>query len=146
MSRSLRLHPAAQRELAEATAYYEAESAGLGDAFLAEAPSCPRCVSGTASREANVHHSGVASVRCAGETEAMRSTDLDISRLSVSERIQLAEDLWDSVAAETGELPLTEAQCAELDRRLADLERDPDAGESWPVVRARIGQRLDKAG
>ena len=40
----------------------------------------------------------------------MRATDLDISRLSVAERIQLAEDLWDSVAAETGELPLSEAQ------------------------------------
>jgi putative addiction module component (TIGR02574 family) len=68
----------------------------------------------------------------------MRSTDLDISRLSVAERIQLAEDLWDSVAAETGDLPLSEAQTAELDRRLADLERDPGAGESWPVVCARI--------
>jgi len=76
----------------------------------------------------------------------MRSTDLDISGLSVAERIQLAEDLWDSVAAETGDLPLAEAQAAELDRRLADIERDPDAGEGWPVVRARIEQRLDKAG
>jgi plasmid stabilization system protein ParE len=36
MSRSLRLHPAAQRELDEATAYYDAESEGLGDAFLDE--------------------------------------------------------------------------------------------------------------
>ena len=36
MSRSLRLHPAAERELAEATAYYEAESVGLGETFLAE--------------------------------------------------------------------------------------------------------------
>jgi putative addiction module component (TIGR02574 family) len=76
----------------------------------------------------------------------MRSTDVDISKLSVAERIQLAEDIWDSVAAETGELPLTEAQAAELDRRLADLARLPDAGESWPVVYARIEQRLHKAG
>ena len=37
MSRSLRLHPGAQSDLAEATAYYEAGSAGLGDAFLAQA-------------------------------------------------------------------------------------------------------------
>ena len=37
MSRSLRLHPAAQLELAEITAYYEAESVGLGEIFLAEA-------------------------------------------------------------------------------------------------------------
>jgi putative addiction module component (TIGR02574 family) len=76
----------------------------------------------------------------------MRPTDLDISRLSVAERIQLAEDLWDSVAAETGELPLTEAQVAELDRRLAELARDPDGGEPWEAVRGRVEQRLDKAG
>jgi plasmid stabilization system protein ParE len=36
MSRSLRLHPAAQRELDEAAAYYDAESPGLGGAFLDE--------------------------------------------------------------------------------------------------------------
>jgi putative addiction module component (TIGR02574 family) len=76
----------------------------------------------------------------------MQTTDLDISKLSVAERIQLAEDLWDSVAAETGDLPLTDAQIAELDRRLDDLERNPDAGESWDVVRARIQKRLTKAG
>ena len=76
----------------------------------------------------------------------MRSTDLDISRLSVAERIQLAEDLWDSVAAETGGLPLTEAQAVELDHRLAQLAHSPDAGDSWEVVRGRIKERLDKAG
>ena len=85
-------------------------------------------------REGIVHCSGVASVHGAGETGAMRSTDLDISGLSVAERIQLAEDLWDSVAADTGDLPLTEAQTAELDRRLADLERDPEAGESLSLI------------
>ncbi len=36
MSRSLRLHPAAQRELDEAAAFYDAESPGLGSAFLGE--------------------------------------------------------------------------------------------------------------
>ena len=67
----------------------------------------------------------------------MQPTDLNISKLSVAERIQLAEDLWDSVAADTGDLELTAAQRAELDRRLAELERDPNAGESWDVVRTR---------
>ena len=76
----------------------------------------------------------------------MPTTGFDISKLSVTERIQLAEDLWDSVAAETGELPLTEAQAAELDRRLAALARDPAAGEPWEVVRGRLEQRLGKAG
>ncbi len=76
----------------------------------------------------------------------MPTTGFDISRLSVAERIQLAQDLWDSVAAETGDLPLTEAQVAELDRRLAALARDPDAGEPWEVVRARVERRLGAAG
>jgi len=57
-----------------------------------------------------------------------------------------SRDLRDTVAAENGELPLTEAQVAELDRRLVDLERDPDAGESGSVVRVRIERRLHKAG
>jgi len=72
----------------------------------------------------------------------MQPNDLDLSKLSVAERIQLAEDLWDSVAEETGGLPLTAAQKAELDRRLDDLERDPDAGEPWDVVRSRLEKRL----
>lgn len=81
-----------------------------------------------------------------GQTSHMQPSDIDFSNLSTAERIQLAEDLWDSVAAETGGLPLTAAQQAELDRRLADMERDPGAGDSWETVRARIESRLDKAG
>ena len=76
----------------------------------------------------------------------MQTADLDISRLSVAERIQLAEDLWDSVAADTGELPLTDAQRAELELRLADFERDAGSGEPWEVVRERIQKRLAQAG
>jgi len=68
----------------------------------------------------------------------MHSNDLDIGKLSAARRIQLAEDLWDTVAAETGGLPLTVAQQAELDRRLSDFERDPDAGDSWDIVRTRL--------
>lgn len=76
-----------------------------------------------------------------GETGAMRSMEFDFSRLSVAERIQLAEDLWESIP-EGADIPLTDAQKAELDRRLEDLERDPDAGEPWEVVRARLYRRL----
>jgi putative addiction module component (TIGR02574 family) len=72
----------------------------------------------------------------------MNPTDLKLSELTVAERIQLAEDLWDSVAVDTGDLALTDSQRAELDLRLAEYERDPDAGESWAVVRARIQKRL----
>jgi hypothetical protein len=38
---------------------------------------------------------------------------VDMSELSVAERIQLAEDLWDSILNEQDELPLTDAQKVE---------------------------------
>jgi putative addiction module component (TIGR02574 family) len=56
-------------------------------------------------------------------------------------RVQLAEDLWDSIP-EFDDVPRTDSQKAELDRRLDDLERDPDPGEPWVVVRARLYRRL----
>lgn len=77
-----------------------------------------------------------------GQTDHMQPIDLKLSELTVAERIQLAEDLWDSVAADTGGLPLTDAQKAELELRLADFERDPGAGEAWEVVRERVQRRL----
>ena len=72
----------------------------------------------------------------------MNPIDLKLSELTVAERIQLAEDLWDSVADDTGDLPLTDAQRAELELRLADLERDSGSGQPWEVVRERIAKRL----
>jgi len=96
-------------------------------------PRVMRGVSGTSK--------AVAGEAVVEDTGAMRSTQFDFSKLSVAERIQLAEDLWDSIP-EAAQIPLTEAQKAELDRRLEDLERDPDAGEPWEVVRARLYGRL----
>lgn len=66
----------------------------------------------------------------------------ELLKLSVSERIQLAEDLWDSIAAEPEALPLTDAQRAEIERRLAEHDRDPTSAIPWEEVRARLHQRL----
>jgi putative addiction module component (TIGR02574 family) len=80
----------------------------------------------------------------AEETGGMHNTEFDFSKLSIAERIQLAEDLWDSIPPEGADILLTEAQKAELDRRLEELEHNPDAGESWEVVRARLNDRLKR--
>ena len=76
----------------------------------------------------------------------MSKAAVDISALSVPERIQLAEDLWDSVAAADADIPLTSAQVEELDRRLDDLERNPNAGVPWEVARARLEERVRHGG
>lgn len=83
----------------------------------------------------------VAQFRGSGHTLDMSKT-VDIASLSVSERIQLAEELWDSVAIIDADIPLTPAQIEELDRRLDDLERNPDAGVPWDVVRTRLEERV----
>jgi len=62
----------------------------------------------------------------------------EILKLSVAERIQLVEDIWDSIVAETQVLPLTETQRLELDKRLADAEANPGRGKSWTEVKARL--------
>ena len=45
--------------------------------------------------------------------------------LSLPERIQLVEELWDDIASSDKDWPLTDGQKAELDRRAADFVRNP---------------------
>ena len=63
-----------------------------------------------------------------------------LRRLSIAERLQLVEDLWDSIAQDSPDeaMPLTPELAAELDRRLKEHERDPAAGRPWPEVRTEI--------
>ncbi len=65
----------------------------------------------------------------------------DILSLSVAERIQLIEDIWDSIVEMPQEVPLTEEQKAELDRRLDAYHQDPTEGSPWGLVRERIRSR-----
>jgi putative addiction module component (TIGR02574 family) len=62
----------------------------------------------------------------------------DLLELSISERIQLVADLWDSIATVPEAVLLTEAQKEELDRRLDAYHKNPDAGSPWESVKERI--------
>ena len=67
------------------------------------------------------------------------STQLsDILQLTIAERIQLAEDIWDSVAAFPEAIPLTEAQKEELDRRLQAYAKNPNEGISWDELKDKL--------
>lgn len=69
---------------------------------------------------------------------------LGIDRLSASERIQLVQEIWESLAPAAEELPLTEGQRQELDRRLAALEANPGNVIPWEEVEARALARFRK--
>ncbi len=62
----------------------------------------------------------------------------NILKLDVSERIQLVEDVWDSVATVPEAVSLTDKQKKELDRRLTAYHNNPSLGSPWKEVKKRI--------
>jgi putative addiction module component (TIGR02574 family) len=50
---------------------------------------------------------------------------------SISDRIQLVEGIWDSIAEVPDSLGLTEEQKGELDRRLDSYHKDPTSGSPF---------------
>lgn len=63
----------------------------------------------------------------------------DLLSLSPSERLLLVQDLWDTLDAE--DIPLTDWQKEELDRRKAAFQANPSSGRSWEEVQRRIIER-----
>jgi len=66
----------------------------------------------------------------------MSEPAIDIGRLSPEQRLRLLEQIWDSLS--DNDIPLTEAQREELDRRLDDLEREGPRGIPWEEVLDRL--------
>jgi putative addiction module component (TIGR02574 family) len=66
--------------------------------------------------------------------------------LSIEEKIEYVQSLWDHIAADVDMIPLTDWQKNLLDERLADFEQNPDSGIPWEEVRAGILRALGKRG
>ncbi len=67
-----------------------------------------------------------------------------IDRLSTDDRLALAQQIRDSVAAELERQPLTDAQREELDRRIAAADANPNEGVPWEVIRAEAKLRSQR--
>ncbi len=79
-------------------------------------------------------------------TKASDSPDRDevqkaALQLSRRERIDLAQEIWDSIAGDSVAEPLSQPQREELDRRLDDLDHGGSRGQEWKGVRERIEGR-----
>ncbi len=66
----------------------------------------------------------------------------NLNTLPIVEKIQLVEDLWDSIAADQSSLPLTAEQRSELDKRLDSYESDGIEGRVASEVISDIRKRL----
>ena len=73
--------------------------------------------------------------------EELKMAD-DLRTLSIGERMQLVEDIWDSIAADQDASPLTDEQRVELDRRLDAYERDNIQGREASEVVTTLKKRL----
>lgn len=66
----------------------------------------------------------------------------EILRLSTAEKLELVEEIWDSIPEDDDALAPTPAQREDLERRLAEANADPNGGIPWEEVRDRIRQRM----
>jgi putative addiction module component (TIGR02574 family) len=65
----------------------------------------------------------------------------ELMKLTPAERMDLVQDLWDSIAQD--ELPpLTDEEKGELDRRYAEHLREPGTAITWEELKARVASRL----
>ena len=70
----------------------------------------------------------------------MGSSDLGaLLQLSVAERIELVQDLWDSVAMESATQVLSPSEVAEISQRLAEHSAQPLGVVPWSEVRRSLG-------
>ncbi len=68
--------------------------------------------------------------------------ELGIDRLTIEERLALAEEIWASVTSEVEDGLLTNAQRQELNRRLADSIVRPQAVTAWKDVKSQAILRI----
>ncbi|HUE16805.1 MAG TPA: addiction module protein [Planctomycetaceae bacterium] len=58
--------------------------------------------------------------------------------LSVDEKLQLIEALWDSMARNPESIPVPDWQILELERRMESQRTNPQPGQSWIEVKREI--------
>ena len=67
-----------------------------------------------------------------------KQTATDTLNLSIPERIQLVEDIWDTIAAEADRVELTEEEKKVIDERLKAYHQNPNLGSPWEDIFKRI--------
>jgi putative addiction module component (TIGR02574 family) len=63
---------------------------------------------------------------------------INIQELSQSERILLAEELWDSITENQDSIEVTASQKKILEERLAAHKASPNEGSSWEEVKKEM--------
>lgn len=73
----------------------------------------------------------------------MRPEFAPIFKLGRAERLQLVEDLWDSIEEEDAQLPVPEWKREELRQRKERFSRHASSGRTWEQVKQSARARHD---
>jgi putative addiction module component (TIGR02574 family) len=65
-------------------------------------------------------------------------TATDTLELSIPERIQLVEDMWDTIAVKASSIELTDEEKSIIDERLEKYHQSPESGSPWEDAYKRI--------
>lgn len=65
------------------------------------------------------------------------------NELSVDEKIDYVQSLWDQIAASPDTIPVPQWHRDILDERLKDYAADPTRGDTWDVVQERLRKNLN---
>jgi putative addiction module component (TIGR02574 family) len=70
--------------------------------------------------------------------DMIKETIPELKKLSTADKFALAIELWDELSSNPDEIPVTEEQLNELDRRFEEYRHDPDKVVTWEEAKARI--------
>ena len=62
----------------------------------------------------------------------------EINSWSLSDRLELLNEMWDTIAVDTGVLPLSPDVQHLLEERLADDEANPDDVMTWEEIKSSL--------
>ena len=66
----------------------------------------------------------------------------EVESWPVDDRVRLVQDVWDRLPDQGHEADLTDEMKAELDRRIEEMDRNPESGIPWEIVKARVLARF----
>ena len=70
--------------------------------------------------------------------DMIKETIPELQKLSTADKFALAVQLWDELSSNPDEIPVTEEQFNELDKRFEEYRQDPDKVVTWEEAKARI--------
>ena len=66
----------------------------------------------------------------------------EIKSLNIQKKLEIVEDIWQSIFKSGEELPVSTAHKKDLDKRLKDYKNNPSEESSWKDVKKRIESKI----